>query len=540
MDQFDLTGDVYSDVISAPGEIGTPLEDAISAPGPQERLDSCAIRAQQHLLAMYGIEIPETDLVRDAISHGEYSTLDFNGTLLDDVGNLLERNGIGVHRYEGATIAHLISELAQGHKIIVGIDANEVVASDINEVMIERAKDQIAEVPNHAVVVVNVDAHSLDVEIVDPADGKLHRIPASTFVDAWHDSNCFMVATNKSPSEFTGVCVPEEASASNFESTDSRIKILDINGDGLGDIIGFDYNGDGIIDEYFIDNDHDGIPDVGKGGFMRVGDIPGLGGLGHTSTEITDWHLTSLNQKDGGMKMNENDVMLGGLGHVAGTAEDAMPHLGSLGQRAGGLTTGGNEVSLGGLGHVSGTAEDAMPHLGSLGQRAGGLTSIQNDIKLGGLGHVSGVAEGATPHLGSLGQRAGGLAFESNEVSLGSLGHVSGATSELAFMDIDGDGKADLVGVDLDHDGKIDMIGVDTTGNGIPDQFGLDLDGDGKLDVIGLDVNGDGRPDIYGMDIDGDGIPDVYGVDLDGDGTPDAIGIDSDGDGKIDNILPMD
>ena len=50
-DFIQLPDDIYSDIVSAPDEIGTPFEDATYAPGPQERMDSCAIRAQQHVLS---------------------------------------------------------------------------------------------------------------------------------------------------------------------------------------------------------------------------------------------------------------------------------------------------------------------------------------------------------------------------------------------------------------------------------------------------------------------------------------------------------
>ena len=105
-DFIQLPDDIYSDIVSAPDEIGTPFEDATYAPGPQERMDSCAIRAQQHVLSMFGIDISETDLVNDAVSHGEYSEGGTYGTVLSDVGNLLERNGVDVHRFNGATLAH--------------------------------------------------------------------------------------------------------------------------------------------------------------------------------------------------------------------------------------------------------------------------------------------------------------------------------------------------------------------------------------------------------------------------------------------------
>ena len=151
MESFDMQKEVYSDIVPAPRETGTTLEDAMTAPGPQERRDSCALRAQQHVLKMFGIDISEANLRKDAIAHGEYATKDHSGTLIPDVGNLLERKGIDVHRYQGATLAHLISELAQGHKIIVGIDANEVLASGIQK-PIEWLKDRIVKNPNHAVV----------------------------------------------------------------------------------------------------------------------------------------------------------------------------------------------------------------------------------------------------------------------------------------------------------------------------------------------------------------------------------------------------
>jgi len=269
-DFVQLPDDIYSDITTAPNEIGTLLEDASFAPGPQERMDSCAIRAQQHILSMFGVDVSETDLVNDAISHGEYSSDDISGTALSDVGNLLERNGIDVHRYEGATLAHLISELGQGHKIIVGIDANEVVVTGVKGKVIETIKDSIAEVPNHAVVVSNVDPHTLDVDVVDPADGQIHRISATTFMDAWRDSNCFMVSTNSAPKNF---CADTANLSGDDQNTYCPIQKIDIDGDGLSDIIGFDYNGDSKIDEYFLDLNHDGIPDVGQGGFLSLTDM---------------------------------------------------------------------------------------------------------------------------------------------------------------------------------------------------------------------------------------------------------------------------
>lgn len=312
-----LPNDIYSDIVFAPNEIGTPFEDATYAPGPQERMDSCAIRAQQHVLSMFGIDVSETDLANDAVRHGEYSENDMYGTSISNVGNLLERNGVDVHRYEGATLAHLISELGQGHKIIVAVDANEIAASSPGETLIEHMKDAIQEVPNHAVVVSNIDPNTLDVDIVDPADGELHRISASTFVDAWHDSNCFMVSTNSAPKEFNAEAVNITDSALN----NGPIRLIDLDGDGLTDIIGFDYNGDGRIDEYFVDFDHDGIPDMGKGGFTSLSklgvafgnQLPQSSNLQHAVEENMEATISKFDHAN-----QTNMTQLGGAGHIAG------------------------------------------------------------------------------------------------------------------------------------------------------------------------------------------------------------------------------
>ena len=50
MDYNDYFKNSLKGIVDAPDTIGTPIEDALYAPGPQERIDSCAIRSQQHIL----------------------------------------------------------------------------------------------------------------------------------------------------------------------------------------------------------------------------------------------------------------------------------------------------------------------------------------------------------------------------------------------------------------------------------------------------------------------------------------------------------
>lgn len=206
-------------------EIGTPVSDSAFYPGQQEGADTCAIRAQQQILRIYGIEKSESELVADAMEHGEYGQ-GCSGTKPDDVGNLLAREGIDVNKFYGATPAHLIAELAQGHKIIAGIDSGEIWAENSIDRLKEKIEDRFKyEIADHAVVVTAIDPYTYDVTISDPGNGNAMRtIPADTFFDAFKDGGNYMVSTAFAPEDF----VPTEnrnVFINHFLSMDEFIKM---------------------------------------------------------------------------------------------------------------------------------------------------------------------------------------------------------------------------------------------------------------------------------------------------------------------------
>lgn len=267
--------------------VGTPIEDFNAAPAQQERPDTCNIHSQQQVMAMFGINVTETDLVNEAIVHGEYAPLGYKGTnTVFHSGNLLERHGIDVHRRINATIDDLISELSQGHKIIVSVDADEIWAEDEKSLSAEYIKDVISPESNHAVVVVGVDTVTGDVDIVDPGDGNLKRISHDVFVNAWEDSHFFMMSTTQSPQEYisqvlnnkeevTFMSDPKnnsnlvqayeekvDATLSDQEVSSYDTYVLQTNQNGNPEVVGVDVDGDGKIDLIEIDHNADGKPDV--------------------------------------------------------------------------------------------------------------------------------------------------------------------------------------------------------------------------------------------------------------------------------------
>lgn len=152
--------------------------------------DSCAVKSQQLVLQDFGIYIPEEQLYMEAEANGWIH----EGTSPYDVGKLLELHGVPVSQYENANIFNLVNELAQGHKVIVGVDSGELWQDDVFDKLFE---DNQAD---HALIVSGVDTtdpNNVKVILTDPGSGELLKeYPMEQFVDAWQDSGCFMVTTN--------------------------------------------------------------------------------------------------------------------------------------------------------------------------------------------------------------------------------------------------------------------------------------------------------------------------------------------------------
>lgn len=160
--------------------------------------DSCAIKSQQLILNDFGVEVSEVDLVQTAAMNGWYN----GGTLPQDVGKLLELANIPVTRQDHANVFNLVNELAQGHKVIVGLDANELWNNDSISDKLKNWFDDFwgGQGGNHALIVAGIDTSDPDniqVIVTDPGSGEEGKpYPLEQFMDAWSDANCYMVSTD--------------------------------------------------------------------------------------------------------------------------------------------------------------------------------------------------------------------------------------------------------------------------------------------------------------------------------------------------------
>ncbi len=180
----------------APHQFGTPGADKVFWEGQQSYPDTCAIRCQEFILEQFsGRQISEDALIKQAMDHGWYQP--GSGTSGQDVGNLLELNGVPVTRYHDATIFNLSNELAQGHKVIVGVDSGELWHRNS---LLDALSDKLGiSGADHAIVVSGIDTSDPDhiqVIVSDPGTGQAAAsYPLEQFVDAWQDSGFYMVAT---------------------------------------------------------------------------------------------------------------------------------------------------------------------------------------------------------------------------------------------------------------------------------------------------------------------------------------------------------
>lgn len=197
------------------GEAGENISDPVFVQQPDDH--SCALRSQQIVLRDFGIDIPFKDLEQIALDNQIYTN---EGTYTYDIGKVLQLAGVDMHQTIGNTVDDLINELAQGHRVIVSIDSNELWHNNtIGEKLKNWFNDAIGhQGGNHALIVAGIEVDPIHIEnnkviLTDPGAGHLRiEYPMDQFKEAWGDSNCFMAATNNpAPYQYdaeTGMEVP--------------------------------------------------------------------------------------------------------------------------------------------------------------------------------------------------------------------------------------------------------------------------------------------------------------------------------------------
>lgn len=159
-----------------------------------ENANTCAIQAQQLILQDYGVFVSDEELLEVAVANGWY--VDEIGSPFDFIGELLNYYNVQSVQMRNANIYYLMQELSKGHRIIVGVDDN-----DLSQTQSWRNFDEVivGQEANHVLMVAGIDTRDpQDVKVIvtDPANDDISKsYPAEQFLDAWRESGFFMVAT---------------------------------------------------------------------------------------------------------------------------------------------------------------------------------------------------------------------------------------------------------------------------------------------------------------------------------------------------------
>lgn len=153
---------------------------------------SCAVAVQTSVLRAAGLDVSEEALLAEAESAGWYQPQ--VGTLVGDVGKLVEANGVSTETVEAASISDLAVALERGDVPMVGVDASEL--SGLARDPVSGAPLELSDV-GHLVAVTGLDVtEEGDVAILlsDPASNSaVTAVPFDAFVHAWDDYDNHLV-----------------------------------------------------------------------------------------------------------------------------------------------------------------------------------------------------------------------------------------------------------------------------------------------------------------------------------------------------------
>lgn len=170
--------------------VGNPAE-TMESWHTQESGTSCAVVCQEFLLEhVTGRDFQEGVLRDLAEREGWYNPN--GGTVMGDVGKLLEEMGLRVERSDGNGVEDLQRCLENGGGVIAVVDSSELWTGENDDMLFPGMQ------ADHAVEVIGLDRSDPEHPMVilndsGVANGGGAMVPLDVFMDAWEDSNFYMV-----------------------------------------------------------------------------------------------------------------------------------------------------------------------------------------------------------------------------------------------------------------------------------------------------------------------------------------------------------
>ena len=178
----------------------------------------CSVLCEAYVLHRRGIDFVEKDLLELARQN---RWLTPQGTPLYAIGLLLARHGLMVtHQYD-AVLDDIVQVLQIDNDVLVAVDSDKLY----------EGRTDVADAPNHAVVVLSVDAAG--VQLFDSAEpAALVTVPRDKFLRAWNESSNYMVRVLQSVEDY----VPRPVNLDDVELTDTLVALQEAIAENAHDV----------------------------------------------------------------------------------------------------------------------------------------------------------------------------------------------------------------------------------------------------------------------------------------------------------------
>lgn len=144
----------------------------------------CDIECEEFILHQFGIETTHKTLLDEAYRN---CWLKEQGMPLYNIGRLLEKNNLSVSRRYNSTIDEIVRLLTAGNQLIAVVDDS----------ILSNASSSDGLHPNHAVAISSISSDKEEIILFNPnTEEDLTVYPIALFVDAWNQSNKYLVVIN--------------------------------------------------------------------------------------------------------------------------------------------------------------------------------------------------------------------------------------------------------------------------------------------------------------------------------------------------------
>ncbi len=157
----------------------------------KEATNTCSIECELKVLKKFAVDLDMPTMLQEAQTLG---VLTAEGTYLFNVGRLCEANGLVADRQYNRGMADIVQGLKNGDGVIAIVNGEGLSGSRTGQ-----DAENIMEggTPNHAVVIEDVDEKENTIILYDPnSPDAADTYPIQQFLDAWQDSQCYLVCVN--------------------------------------------------------------------------------------------------------------------------------------------------------------------------------------------------------------------------------------------------------------------------------------------------------------------------------------------------------